>query len=108
MKKALSFKGPKFLHLFVPCPLGWRFDPALTYQVAKLVVETGLFPLIEYENGELTNVLRFKELKPIEEFLQLQGRFKHLMKDSPRVKEAKEILARIVEANIRRYGLIKE
>lgn len=108
VKKALSIKGPKFLHIFVPCPLGWRHDSSKTIEIAKLVVETGLFPVVEYENGKLTNVMKFKELKPVEEFLKLQGRFKHLMKDSPEVKSAIEFLNQVVKYNIEKYDLIKK
>ncbi len=108
VKKALSIKGPKFLHIFVPCPLGWRYPSSQTLEIAKLVVETGLFPVVEYENGRLTNVMRFKELKPVEEFLKLQGRFKHLMKDSPQVKQAIEFLNQVVKYNIEKYDLIKK
>jgi len=108
VKKALSIKGPKFLHIFVPCPLGWRHSSSQTLEIAKLVVETGLFPVVEYEDGRLTNVMRFKELKPVEEFLKLQGRFKHLMKDSPEVKSAIEFLNQVVKYNIEKYELIKK
>lgn len=108
VRKAFSLKGPKFIHVLVPCPLGWRYDPSLTYQIGRLVVETGLFPLLEYEKGELKNVMRFKELKKTAELLKLQGRFKHLMQDSPEVKQALEYLNQVVEGNIEKYGLLKK
>src|SRR3989338_2805798 len=54
VKKAISIKGPKYIQICVPCPLGWRHDPGLTYEIAKIAVETGLYPLIEYEFGKLT------------------------------------------------------
>ncbi len=108
VKKALALKGPKFLHIFVPCPLGWRYDASLTVKVAKLVVETGIFPIVEYESGRLRNVLKFKELKPLEEFLKVQGRFKHLMKDNPESKEALDNLQKIINDNIEKYDLIKK
>ncbi|MDD5614080.1 MAG: thiamine pyrophosphate-dependent enzyme [Candidatus Omnitrophica bacterium] len=108
VKKALPIKGPKFMHIFVPCPLGWRHDPSATDKIAKLAVETGLFPVLEYENGEITNVMRFKQLKPLSELLKAQGRFRHLMKESPEAKEALAFLENIVQENIARYKLIKE
>jgi len=107
VKKAISIKGPKFLHIFVPCPLGWKHDPSATIKIAKLAVETGLFPVVEYEGIKISKVMQFKELKPISEFLKVQGRFKHLMKDSPEIKEAVEFLNKIVQENIERYSLIK-
>ncbi|MDP8233450.1 MAG: thiamine pyrophosphate-dependent enzyme [Candidatus Saelkia tenebricola] len=108
VKKAFSIKGPKFLHIFVPCPLGWRHGADLTDKVGKLVVETGLFPIVEYENGKLVNTMKLKELKPIEEFLKIQGRFKHLMKDAPEVKEVLEYLNGIVADNIEKYDILKK
>jgi hypothetical protein len=103
VKKALSFKGPKFIHLVVPCPLGWRFPSNLTYNIGRLLVETGLFPILEYENGKLTAVRKIGEPKPVTEYLKLQGRFKHLF--GP---EGKEELSRIQEfanKNISAYHL---
>jgi pyruvate/2-oxoacid:ferredoxin oxidoreductase beta subunit len=108
VKKALSIKGPKFIHLFVPCPLGWGSLPENTYKVGRLVVETGILPLVEFENGKLANVRKFKELKPIEEFLKLQKRFKHLLKDDTETKKHLEFLKKIVEKNIEKYGLISK
>jgi len=104
VKKALTLKGPKYLQIHVPCPLGWRHEPQLTYDIARLAVETGLYPIIEYENGKLTQVMTVKETKPVEEYLKAQGRFKHLLSE-----EAKEELARIREiaqANITKYGIL--
>ena len=108
VKKAISIKGPKFLHIFVPCPLGWRHDPSATEKIAKLAVETGLFPVVEYESGNISKVMQFKELKPVNEFLKTQGRFKHLMKDAPEVKEVLEYLNGIVADNIEKYDILKK
>ncbi len=100
VKKALSYKGPKFIQIHVPCPLGWRFDSSLTLEVAKLAVETGLYPLVEYENGTLIGVRKIKP-KPVEDYLKLQGRYRHLLK-SP---EALEEVRKVAQANIERYNL---
>ncbi|MEI6632176.1 MAG: thiamine pyrophosphate-dependent enzyme, partial [bacterium] len=100
VKKALAIRGAKYMQIHVPCPLGWRHDPSLTYQVAKLAVETGLYPLVEYENGQLTAVRKIQP-KPVEEYLKVQARFKHLL-NSP--EELKKIQA-IADANIKKYGL---
>jgi pyruvate/2-oxoacid:ferredoxin oxidoreductase beta subunit/intein/homing endonuclease len=100
VKKALSIKGPKYIQIHVPCPLGWRHEPNLTYEVAKLAVETGLMPLIEYENGKLVSVRKIKPL-PVEEYLKTQARFKHLL-DKP--EELKKIQA-IADNNIEKYNL---
>lgn len=101
VKKALSVIGPKYIQVHVPCPLGWRYEPAFTLEVGKVAVETGLYPLIEYENGKLISVRKLNPPKPVEEYLKIQGRFKHLL-DSP--KEIKKI-QEIADNNIQRYNL---
>jgi pyruvate ferredoxin oxidoreductase beta subunit len=100
VKKALSIKGPKYMQIHVPCPLGWRHDPGLTFQVGKLAVETGLYPLFEYENGTLAAVRQIQP-KPVEEYLKVQGRFKHLLS---KPEEIRKIQA-VADANIERYNL---
>jgi len=100
VKKALSIKGPKYIQIHVPCPLGWRYESALTYQIAKMAVETGLYPLIEYENGKLTAARKIQP-KPVEEYLKLQGRFKHLLNNSQEIKKIQEI----ADTNIQKYSL---
>jgi pyruvate ferredoxin oxidoreductase beta subunit len=100
VKKALSIKGPKYIQVHVPCPLGWRHETNLTIQVAKLAVETGLYPLIEYENGVLS-ARRQIAPKPVEEYLKLQGRFKHLLKLPEEIKKVQDI----ADNNIKKYGL---
>ncbi len=99
VKKAISIKGPKYIQIHAPCPLGWRYSTEITFQVAKLAVETCLYPLIEYENGKLT--ARQVQPKPVEEYLKVQGRFKHLL-NSP--EEIKKIQA-IADYNIEKYNL---
>jgi pyruvate ferredoxin oxidoreductase beta subunit len=101
VKKALSIKGPKYIQIHVPCPLGWRSDTNLTMLVAKLAVETGLYPLIEFENGALANRRQISPLKPVEEYLKTQGRFKHLLKNPEELKKIQEI----ADSNIKKYGL---
>lgn len=103
VKKALELRGPKYIQVHVPCPLGWRHDPALTIQMAKLAVETGLYPLVEWENGDVVAVRKIKP-KPVEENLKPQGRFRHLFR-APGGKEALAEIQRIADENIRRYGL---
>ncbi len=103
VKKALSMKGPKYIHLFVPCPLGWRHPGGLTLEIARKVVETGLFPIVEWEYGKITRVRKIKPL-PVEEYLKLQGRFKHLFTQPGGEEEIKRI-QEIANFNIERYGL---
>ncbi len=86
-KKGIDTPGPAFLNVISPCPRGWRHDGSQTIAMSKLAVETCVWPLYEYENGEwrLTGEsLRIaegkREKKPVSEWLNSQGRFKHLMK----------------------------
>ena len=104
IKKALSIKGPKYIQIHVPCPLGWRHEPAMTFQVGKLAVETGLFPLIEYENGKLAAVRKLNPPKPVVEYLKVQGRFKHLLNNPEAIQKVQEV----ADDNIRKYGLKAE
>lgn len=100
VKKALSIKGPKYLQIHVPCPLGWRHEPNLTIEVGKLAVECGLYPLIEYESGKLSAVRKISA-KPVEEYLKVQGRFKHLLSNPEEIKK----IQAIADYNIEKYGL---
>jgi len=100
VKKAISIKGPKYIQIHVPCPLGWRHETNQMLPVAKLAVETGLYPLFEYENGILTNRRQFTP-KPVEEYLKSQGRFKHLLNNPEEIKKIQEI----ADNNIKKYGL---
>ncbi|MDD5595477.1 MAG: pyruvate synthase subunit PorB [Candidatus Omnitrophica bacterium] len=100
VKKAISIKGPKYIQIHVPCPLGWRYEPQLSINVGKLAVECGLYPLIEYENGKLAAVKQIQP-KPIEEYLKAQGRFKHLLSKPEEIKKIQEI----ADSNIQKYGL---
>jgi pyruvate ferredoxin oxidoreductase beta subunit len=103
VKKALTIKGPKYIQIHVPCPLGWRHESGLTFDVAKLAVETGLYPLFEYENGQLTS-RKIAAIKPVEEYLKVQGRFRHLLKNPEAIKQVQAI----ADANIKKYGLKAE
>ena len=78
VRKALSQPGPTFLHMLAPCPKGWKFDEKLTREMARLAVETGMWSMYEWENGtyKYTNVP--KKYKPVNEYMQHQGRFAHL------------------------------
>jgi len=107
VQKAVQVVGPKYLHLHAPCPLGWDYDPSLTVKISRLAVQTGLFPLVEYENGQLISVRKISKKLPVEEYLKLQGRFRHLFES----EEGKSAIARIqaiADANIAYYHLMSE
>jgi pyruvate/2-oxoacid:ferredoxin oxidoreductase beta subunit len=78
-RKAKDIKGTRFLHIYAPCPSGWKSRPEDTVKLARLAVQTGIFPLYEVEDGERTTIsIKVKERKPINDYLRLQGRFRHL------------------------------
>ncbi|MEM3406289.1 MAG: hypothetical protein QXY18_05975 [Nitrososphaerota archaeon] len=95
--KGLDAKGPAFIHVFAPCPRGWRFPSNQTINIAKLAVETRYFPLYEYENGKYTLSLDIPKPKPIEEFIKPQRRFRHLL--DPKNKNVLEELKIDIERN---------
>ena len=103
VKKAVGIKGPKYLQIHVPCPLGWGSPPELTYQIARLAVETGLYPLIEYENGVLIGVRKITP-KPVEEYLKPQRRFRHVIDNPDELSKIEEI----ANNNIKKYNLAIE
>jgi pyruvate ferredoxin oxidoreductase beta subunit len=75
--RAAAYRGPKLFLAFAACPTGWLFDPAHTPDVAKLAVECGLWPLKEAIDGQVTHTY-IPARRPVEEYLRLQGRFRHL------------------------------
>lgn len=78
--KAKGIKGFKYIHSVIPCPTGWRFDPAKSVEVVRLGVQTWAWPLYEVENGILRLTVKPKA-RPIEEYLMAQGRFRHLTRE---------------------------
>jgi pyruvate ferredoxin oxidoreductase beta subunit len=84
IKKAMQVKGARYIHIHAPCPIGWAFDSAMTIQVAKLAVQTGMWVLYEIEDGVFKRTMT-PELKPIDEYLKLQGRFKHLKPETIKI-----------------------
>ena len=103
VKKAISIKGPKYIQIHVPCPLGWRHETNQMLPVAKLAVDCGLYPLFEYENGVLAGRKQIVP-KPVEEYLKTQGRFKHLLNNPEEIKKIQEI----ADNNIKKYNLKAE
>jgi pyruvate/2-oxoacid:ferredoxin oxidoreductase beta subunit len=77
-EKAKQFKGPKLFLALAPCPTGWLYDPAKTQEYARLAVECGIFPLKEAVHGEVTHTYVRRRWRPVVEYLQGQGRFRHL------------------------------
>lgn len=80
-EKAGSIQGPRFLHIFAPCPPGWKFDSERTIAIGRAATDSGIFPLYEVEDGVYRITRRLGELKPVEPYLSAQGRFRHFGPD---------------------------
>lgn len=82
LKKAKETKGFKFVHIFAPCPTGWRCPPEICIKLARLAVRTNVFPLYEVINGtQYKLTIKPAEPQPVAEYLKLQGRFQHLTEE---------------------------
>ena len=107
VEKAMGLHGARYLQVFVPCPLGWGAASCDTIRLARLVRETGLFPVFEAEAGEITSVTKIRRRVPVEDYLRPQKRFAHLFGAHGRP----DIVARIqamADRNIKRFGLLEE
>ncbi len=94
MRKAREIKGPKYIEILCPCPPGWRFDMSKTVEMSKMAVQTGAWILYEIVNGKIEfnadskKIIEGKKRRPIEDWLRMQGRFRHLKEeDIKRIKE---------------------
>ena len=95
IEKAVEKKGPRLVLALSPCPTGWDYDPSLSGEIAQLAVSCGIWPLKEYENGEVAHTKIPRKRKPAEEYLKKQGRFRHLFEPRRDEKTLEEIQARI-------------
>ena len=88
VKKGAEVKGPAYIHILSVCPTGWRTTSNTTVELGRLAVETGIFPLYEVENGRYRLNVDRATLKPVEEYLKPQGRYRHLTdKDIQEIQE---------------------
>ena len=104
--KAMGFHGARYIQINVPCPLGWGAASSDTIKLARLAIETGLFPIFEAEAGRITHVRKIRHKVPVVDYLKLQRRFAHLFKnghDDPRILK----LQAIADKHIADYGLLE-
>ncbi|MGD0564778.1 MAG: thiamine pyrophosphate-dependent enzyme [Roseiarcus sp.] len=104
--KAMGFRGARYIQINVPCPLGWGAASHDTVKLARLAIETGLFPIFEAEHGRVTDVRKIRRKTPVVEYLKLQRRFAHLFRDGredPRVAR----LQALADKRIAEYGLLE-
>ena len=104
--KAMAIHGARYIHIHVPCPLGWGSETHLTVKLARLAVESGLYPLFEAEHGEITAHTAIRHKVPVAEYLQPQKRFAHLFAPK-RDEERLGLIQAIADRNISRFGLLE-
>jgi pyruvate ferredoxin oxidoreductase beta subunit len=78
VKKAVTVKGPAYVHIYAPCPTGWRCGPETSIQAAREVVQSKVFPLYEVIDGQYILTRDIKKPIPVADYLKTQRRFRHL------------------------------
>ena len=106
VKKAMTYRGARYLHILVPCPLGWGSRSEETIQLARMATECGLFPVFEAEYGEVITTKKIRRQVPVEKYLKPQKRFAHLFGTSGHPELLQAIQA-IADKNITKYQLLE-
>ncbi len=107
LQKAKNIKGTKFFHIITPCPPGWKTPPDITIKLARLAVQTCMFPVYEIENGIKYKInIKPKEKLPVTEYLKLQGRFRHLKEED--IKAIQEMVDKNWELLLKKEEESKE
>jgi pyruvate ferredoxin oxidoreductase beta subunit len=107
VETAMSIRGARYLHVLVPCPLGWGSASQDTILLARLAKESGLFPVFEARDGEVVTTSKIRRQVPVQDYLRRQGRYAHLFADPPAI----DVIGKIQETadrNIRRYDLLND
>jgi len=81
VQKAMEVDGPAYIHVLSVCPTGWRTPTDSVIEMGRLAVRTGIFPLYEIEDGKYKLNVHINKLHPVDDYLKLQGRFRHLTPD---------------------------
>ncbi len=97
IEKAKGMKGPRLILALSPCPTGWGFDPGETVEIGRLAVKTGIWPLKEYSGGRVVRTKIPDPRRPVEEYLERQGRFSHLFRPKRR-DDLLEVIQKRVDA----------
>ena len=105
--KAMSFRGARYIHVLVPCPLGWGSASCDTLKIARLATQSALFPVFEAEKGEVTSSTPIRKLVEVEEYLKLQVRYAHLFSPTRNDAVINQLQA-IANKNIARYNLMPQ
>jgi pyruvate ferredoxin oxidoreductase beta subunit len=106
VRRATELRGARYLHVLVPCPLGWGTPSESTISIARLAAETGLFPVFAAEEGAVVDVRPIRRPQPVDRYLAAQGRFAHLFRPVRRG----DVIARLqaeADRNIAKYQLVR-
>jgi pyruvate ferredoxin oxidoreductase beta subunit len=98
IEKAQGMNGARMIIALAPCPTGWDYDPKLSVDIGRLAVKTGMWPLKEYIDGQVVHTRVQHERIPVEEYLKLQGRFRHLFEPA-----RDEAMLAGIQARVDRY-----
>jgi pyruvate ferredoxin oxidoreductase beta subunit len=108
VRAAMALRGARYLHVHVPCPLGWGSESADTIRIARLAVASGLFPLFEGADGEIVRATPLRKRVKVDEYLRLQKRFAHLFDGSEHAKEGLARIQAMADRNVARFRLEEE
>jgi pyruvate ferredoxin oxidoreductase beta subunit len=81
---AKGMNGTRYLHIMIPCPPGWGYEPSMTVQLGRMAVECGIFDLYQIVDGEFSFTGHSRRIaeglarKPVSEYIELQSRFKSI------------------------------
>jgi pyruvate ferredoxin oxidoreductase beta subunit len=78
VRRSTQFRGPRLFTALATCPPGWGYDPSQGHRVAKLALDTGIWPLKEAVQGQLRHTYIPDRCRPVEDYLRTQRRFQHL------------------------------
>ena len=107
VKKAMTFHGARYLHILVPCPLGWGSRSEETIHLARMATESGLFPVSEAEYGEVISSKKIRRQVAVVDYLKPQKRFAHLFGAKGR-PDLLELIQANANRNIAKYELMDE
>jgi pyruvate ferredoxin oxidoreductase beta subunit len=105
VERAMAVRGARYLHVLVTCPLGWGSAACDSVGIARLATQTGLFPVWEGGDGDVTAVAKIRRPQPVEAYLRPQKRFRHLFQPELRTDVIARVQAR-ADRNIERFGLL--
>jgi pyruvate ferredoxin oxidoreductase beta subunit len=104
---AMRIRGARYLHVLVPCPLGWGTPSGETIRIARLATQSGLFPVYEARHGRVTSVSKIRRRVAVEDYLRAQSRYAHLFTPEPNAEVLRTIKAQ-VQQTIEEFGLLDQ